>query len=108
MNTKRIDNIDRQVLLMLQKGIPISKSPYKDLADRIGISDSKIGFTAFQKKPEFGPGSIQASNISMDKVQIPYLLEENSILSAEGKKLKASRRNVQEILYGVEFRKPSK
>ncbi len=73
----------------------------------IEIYDSKIGFTAFQKKPEFGPASIEVSELEMDKVDVPYLIEAGSDLTVNGKRIKPSRENVKDILYGVEYGKAS-
>ena len=64
----------------------------------IKIYDCGIGFTAYQKKSEFGPGAILAAGLVMDKVDIPYLIEENSELRLEGKRVKSSRKDTKEIL----------
>jgi hypothetical protein len=77
------------------------------LAD-VTISGGQIGLTAYQKKPEFGPGSIEASGLHIVGVAIPYLVEERSQVTVDQKKIEPSRDNVKDILYGVEYGKSSK
>lgn len=77
-------------------------------ANNIKLTNSKIGFTPFQKKAEFGPATIRVTNLKMDNTKIPFLVEENSTLVVEGKEIPTSRKNVKEILYGVEFGKSSR
>lgn len=76
--------------------------------DNIKISDSKIAFTAYQKKPEFDAASITVTHLQKNKIEIPYLLEERSTLVVDAEVIKPNRKNVKEILYGVEFGKSSK
>ncbi|RMG69009.1 MAG: hypothetical protein D6715_00735 [Calditrichaeota bacterium] len=83
----------------------------KDLSSldirRLTIRDSRVGFTGFQKKPEFGPGKIEARKVSLSNVEVPYLIETGSSLRVDGERIKPSRKNVKEILYGVEYGKSS-
>ena len=72
------------------------------------ISKSKVGFAVFQKKSEFGPGIIEALNIKLKKVKVPYLVEKKSTLLIDGKKKKSKQKKVKEILYGNEYGKSSK
>ena len=72
------------------------------------ISGGQIGLTAYQKKPEFGPGSINATHVNMNNVPLPYLVEERSQVSVDGKSIPPSRDNVKSILYGAEYGKASK
>ncbi len=84
----------------------------KDLAeiivDDISITNCEIGFSAFQKKPEFGPGFIQATHINIENVNIPYLIEVASTLMSEGEKMIGTEKNVKDMLYGVVYGKSSK
>ncbi len=68
----------------------------------LDIRFSKLGFTAFQKKPEFGPSTIKADNVTMDHIEIEHLIEINSSLTINGKKA-PSAKNVKNKMYGVEF-----
>lgn len=83
----------------------------KDLSNlemqRVRISDCEIGLSAYQKKPEFGPGVISAEELEMIKVNIPYLVEKGSTVTVDGVAMPPARENVEEILYGVEFGKAS-
>ena len=38
----RTDNIERRVLAVLQDGLPVSRTPYADMAARIGISVAEL------------------------------------------------------------------
>lgn len=67
-----------------------------------------VGITAFQKKPEFGPGIIIIKGFSMKDAEMPYLIEQNSSLTIDNKVIPPSRDNVRDILYGVEYGKASK
>jgi hypothetical protein len=74
----------------------------------INIAGGEIGFTVYQKKPEYGRASITATAVSIEKTAIPYLVEEQSLLSVDGKMIEPSRKNVKAILYGVEYGKASR
>ena len=63
------------------------------------ISHSKYGLTAFQKKPEFGSGTIFAENLKMIKVNFPYLKEKESFISVDSEEIEAEYSNVESILY---------
>jgi hypothetical protein len=73
----------------------------------ISIVGGEIGFTVYQKKPEYGRASITATAVSIEKSSIPYLVEEQSTLWVNGKMIEPSRKNVKDILYGVEYGKAS-
>lgn len=76
--------------------------------DGIQITDCRIGFTLFQKKPEFDAAKIKVRNYRQGKIEKPFLVEERSKLVIDGKTIPPSRANVKEILYGVEYGKSSK
>jgi hypothetical protein len=84
----------------------------KDLSEltmkNVNISDSKVGFAVYQKKPEFGSATIQAEGLKVRNIEIPYLIEERSTMVVDGEVVQSSRKNVKEILYGVEYGKSSK
>lgn len=75
---------------------------------RLVVSKSQVGITVFQKKSEFGPGSIVAKDISISGTEIPYLVENGSSLTVDQKKIAANRENVKDILYGAIYGKRSK
>tara|TARA_B110000902_G_scaffold26670_1_gene28987 strand:- start:3896 stop:6463 length:2568 start_codon:yes stop_codon:yes gene_type:complete len=71
-------------------------------AINIEIFNTKLGFTAFQKKPEYGPSKIMVKGITMTNTQTKYLIESASSLFVDSKKIEATQ-NVKERMYGVEF-----
>jgi len=50
---------------------------------RITLKNTKTGFTAYQKKPEYGPATINLKNYSLTNVKYPYVIEDKSILKKE-------------------------
>ncbi len=57
----------------------------KDLSiltlDNVTIKNSSKGFTAYQKKPEYGAATINLKRHQMDEVKYPFLIENNSVLN---------------------------
>lgn len=76
--------------------------------DEINIIDCKIGFASYQKKSEFGPACITATNLKQSNMNLPYLVEPASRLILEGRQIAANQENVRDILYGAEYGKSSK
>ncbi len=72
------------------------------------VSNSTIGFTAFQKKPEYGPGTIDLRKFSLEGVELPYLVETSSWIIANGTVIESDHNAVKDILYGVKYGKASK
>ena len=71
-------------------------------ARNLKIENTKLAFTAFQKKPEFGPSNITIDGVIMTNVELNYLVESTSSLLIDGKKVESSQ-NVKERMYGAEF-----
>lgn len=97
---KRIDIRDAELAIT-------SKDLSKVEIDGLSLGSTRVGFILFQKKPEFGPASIIATNVEMTTVEVPYLLESGSSLSLDGKQIEPTRTQVKNVLYGVEFGKSS-
>lgn len=76
--------------------------------DHISIHSSKLAYSAFQKKPEYGPGIIKVRNSNMTAVETAYLIENGSFLSIDGDVIKLRTDMVKDKLYGAEFGKSSK
>ena len=85
-------------------------------ANNVNINSTKLGFTAFQKKDEYGPGSIIIDNlndndwsddVSVKKIKF-YLLEPSSVLDINGYLFKPNVERVKDYLYGNTFGKSSK
>jgi hypothetical protein len=85
-----------------------SKDKSEVIIDKIKIADCGVGFTAYRKKPEFGTAAITVRKLEMGQCQAPYLIEENSSMTLDGKIIPANHTKVESILYGVEFGKASK
>ena len=85
-----------------------SKDLSKIIISNVVLHNNQIGFTAFQKKPEFGSGSIDGSEVEMEDVSIPYLIEISSNCSIDGNKIISNNDRIKDILYGVKYGKSSK
>ncbi|MBN1764941.1 MAG: CotH kinase family protein [Sedimentisphaerales bacterium] len=85
-----------------------SKDLSQIILDDIVLSDCEIGFTPYQKKPEYGPAHITVTNLSRQNIQIPYMVEESSCLQVDGEPVVPNYTNVKDILYGVEYGKSSR
>jgi hypothetical protein len=66
----------------------------------VRISQSEIGLAAYQKKPEFGPASMEVNRSAITDVKIPYLVELRSAVLVDGAVIEGSQENVYETLYG--------
>lgn len=75
-----------------------SKDSSEAAINNITISDCNIGFALYQKKPEFGPASVLVRNLNTNKVNDLYLVEQGSLLTVEGKKIKYSQRDVKKTI----------
>lgn len=71
-------------------------------AKNLKFVNTKLGFTAFQKKPEFGPSQIKVKGITMTDIETKYLIESSSSLFVDGEKIETTQ-NVKDRMYGVEF-----
>ena len=71
------------------------------------LEHNKLAFTAFQKKPEYGPAFMEADSIEIVESQLQYLIEERSALRLNGV-LVPTVKMVKEKMYGAEFGKSSK
>ena len=84
----------------------------KDLSlitfDEVTITDTRLGFSAFQKKPEYGAASIIINNIQQLNNEVAHLIELNSSLTLNGKKMPTVSNDVIDQMYGNEYGKSSK
>ncbi|MFT5846823.1 MAG: hypothetical protein ACJARX_001597 [Psychroserpens sp.] len=71
-------------------------------AKNLKILNTKLGFTAFQKKPEFGPSTITVTGILMTGIETKYLIESSSSMFVDNEKIETTQ-NVKDRMYGVEF-----
>lgn len=83
----------------------------KDLSaiflDYLSLENNKLGFTAFQKKPEFGTAEIVINHSDIDKPDNTHLIEHYSSLLLNGKKVETTD-GVIEKMYGGLYGKSSK
>ena len=85
-----------------------SKDVSKIIIDKIDITNCKIGFASYQKKSEVGPASINVKNLKKSNVDIPYMVEHQSKMTVNKKKINPNQENVKDILYGKKYGKSSK
>ena len=74
----------------------------------VSINSSKIGYCAYQKKPEYGIGEIISTNSKTVGVDMVYLIEKGSMLTLNGRVINEKSTKVKEMLYGAEYGKASK
>lgn len=72
------------------------------------LSNCKVGFAVFKKKPEFGAADVFVTGLTSQNITVPHLVEIGSRLVLNGKAVPADRQKVEAMLYGVEFGKKSK
>jgi hypothetical protein len=70
------------------------------------LTNNKLNFTAFQKKPEYGSASIITSNVKTEFEETNYLIENGSSLLLNGQEMPTIE-GVKDKMYGVEFGKKS-
>lgn len=75
--------------------------------DGLSINSTKLGYCAFQKKPEYGPGVIKIKKATLKDVGTKQLIEVGSTLLIDGKSVEQKTKNVSKMLYGSEFGKKS-
>jgi hypothetical protein len=72
------------------------------------ISDSKIGYCAYNKKSMYGKGVISVTNSDLNNTEIPYLIEEGSILKIDNERINnVQNLRVKNLLYGAMYGKKS-
>mgnify|MGYP001327793364 CR=1 FL=1 len=69
------------------------------------LLDCEIGYCAFQKKGEFGPAEILSNSDEITNCLLNNLIEYNSNLTFDGKKVKVFQNNVINYLYGKKYGK---
>jgi hypothetical protein len=77
-----------------------SKDQSKVFIKKAKVKNSQIGFTAFQKKTEFGPGAIEVQVLETSNVETLFLIEEGSTLKIDGSPITARVKGVEKLLYG--------
>ena len=78
-----------------------SKDRSELTAREVDLVGCRVGFAAYQRKPEFGPAAIIAFSIAMDDVARPFLLERDSTMTRDEERITDELEDVEGILYGV-------
>ena len=91
----RINNIFIQSAIM---GLA-SKDGSQLLGDKIEIKNSKIGLAGYIKKSEYGPSIISLENINIENTNDPFLVENNSKIIINGKRLESNIEQVYDSIY---------
>jgi hypothetical protein len=68
------------------------------------LDGNKLCFTAFQKKPEFGPASLEISDATLTNNSLDHLIQNNSTLQLNGQRMPTVDR-VKDQMYGVIYGK---
>jgi len=63
------------------------------------ISNVNYGFSSYQKKPEYGPASINAENVMVSKTNKEYIIEEGSNLLIDNTIILNKEKKVYDTLY---------
>ena len=70
------------------------------------ISEARLGFAVYNKKPEYGPGHVDAHFAPTHSGGPPsFLLEDESFLRFDGEPQAPNQRNVVDDLYGEKYGK---
>ena len=73
--------------------------------ENITISGADIGISAFQKKSQFGSGTIELAGCKFSQVKIENMIEEGSLLLLNGIEIKGEYADVEDLLYGSVYGK---
>jgi len=76
-----------------------SKDISKVKISSLFISNCEYGMTVYQKKPEFGPSSLDLKDIQISNVKTKFLVEKESDLKIDGKSITDIKKKVYERLY---------
>ncbi len=96
----------RKVIIKNSEIAVVSKDLSHFELDDLTVENCKLVFTAFNKKPEYGPASIKATNLKLVKNKMEYLIEVESKLLLNGRYV-PTQRDVISKMYGVEYGKAS-
>lgn len=86
----------------------VSKDMSEVVLDNVHIRDTRLGFAVFQKKSEFGPGSIIVTNSTLLEEELGYLVENNSKLLINNMLASTVSNRVIDKMYGKEYGKSTK
>ncbi len=85
-----------------------SKDDSRIVMTNLVISEARLGFAVYNKKPEYGPGRVDAHFSPSHTGGHPtFLLEDDSTLNLDGEPQAPNQRNVVDDLYGEKYGKSS-
>jgi hypothetical protein len=85
-----------------------AKDDCKMSLSNIEVNKSKIGFTVYKKKTEYGYAQIFLKHAVLKEVGIEFLVEKKSFLSLDDFVLPDTSSNIESIFYGKQYGKSSK
>ena len=100
--------IGRNIVIKNSEIALASKDNSSINADTIHISSANVGFVVFQKKPEYGPGSMDLKQVRWDHINTLSLVENKSFLMLNGVEYIPNTKNLKNILYGKIYGKETK
>lgn len=86
----------------------VSKDLSSVILTDVHIKDTRLGFSCFQKKSEFGVGRIEVSQLRLQNNERDHLIENGSTLLIDNLPVETVSNNVIDQMYGVEYGKSSK
>lgn len=86
----------------------VSKDLSKVNLKKLSIIDTRLGLSAFQKKTEYGVAQIQVSNLTLQNIELEYLIENKSKLLIDNIAVQTVSNNVIDQMYGKEYGKSSR
>ncbi len=86
----------------------VSKDLSKIAISQITIMDTRLGFSCFQKKSEYGPGIIDVEKVRLNNVELDYLVEYASELMIDDVAAAVKVENVIDKMYGHDYGKSSR
>ncbi|WP_422082730.1 hypothetical protein [Ulvibacterium sp.] len=86
----------------------VSKDLSKVVLDSVNIDGTRLGFAVFQKKSEFGPGSIEVTNLTLLRKEQDYLVENNSRLILNDTLAITVSNKVIDKMYGKQYGKSTR
>ncbi len=91
-----------------QSAIAVASKDNSELnVSNLILTDNELCFTAFQKKPEFGPATLKIADAVMKNNALDHLIENYSSLLLNGQQMPTVDR-VKDQMYGVIYGKSSK
>ncbi len=78
-----------------------SKDQSELIVDDVKIRNAEVGLAVFQKKPEFGPATLTASNLEIADTRESYLVEILSLAHVNGNDIVGRAKNVADRFYGA-------